>query len=194
MQATGGASLTGDARQSTAGGRRRVGVLASVAVTVLALDQIAKIMAVAWLRDGQVVELVDGILRMRLVRNPGAAFSFATDLTIVLTAVAATVVVVIMRMSRRLTSAWWAVALGGLLGGALGNLTDRILREPAPLRGHVIDFLELPNWPVFNLADSAIVGSAVLVAWLSLRGVTYDGSSPPTHRSDGSEGPERVDP
>jgi signal peptidase II len=194
MQATGGASLTGDARQSTAGGRRRVGVLASVAVTVFALDQITKIMAVAWLQDGQVVEVVDGILRLRLVRNPGAAFSFATDITIVLTAVAATVVVVIMRLSRRLTSAWWAVALGGLLGGALGNLTDRILREPAPLRGHVIDFLELPNWPVFNLADSAIVGSAVLVAWLSLRGVTYDGSPPPAHRSDGSEGPERVEP
>ncbi|HET6728511.1 MAG TPA: signal peptidase II [Jiangellaceae bacterium] len=194
MQATGGASLTRDARQGTAGGRRRVGVLASVAVTVFALDQITKIMAVAWLQDGQVVEVVDGILRLRLVRNPGAAFSFATDITIVLTAVAATVVVVIMRLSRRLTSAWWAVALGGLLGGALGNLTDRILREPAPLRGHVIDFLELPNWPVFNLADSAIVGSAVLVAWLSLRGVTYDGSSPPAHRSDGSDGPERVEP
>ena len=194
MQATGGASLTGDARQSTAGGRRRVGVLAAVAVSVFALDQVTKIMAVAWLRDGQVVEVVDGILRLRLVRNPGAAFSFATDLTIVLTAVAATVVVVIMRLSRRLTSPSWAVALGGLLGGALGNLTDRILREPAPFRGHVIDFLELPNWPVFNVADSAIVGSAVLVAWLSVRGVTYDGSSPPAHRPDGSEGPERVEP
>jgi signal peptidase II len=194
MQATGGASLTGDVRQSTAGGRRRVGVLAAVAVSVFALDQVTKIMAVAWLRDGQVVEVVDGILRLRLVRNPGAAFSFATDLTIVLTAVAATVVVVIMRLSRRLTSPSWAVALGGLLGGALGNLTDRIFREPAPFRGHVIDFLELPNWPVFNVADSAIVGSAVLVAWLSVRGVTYDGSSPPAHRPDGSEGPERVEP
>jgi signal peptidase II len=194
MQATGGASLTGDVRQSTAGGRRRVGVLAAVAVSVFALDQVTKIMAVAWLRDGQIVEVVDGILRLRLVRNPGAAFSFATDLTIVLTAVAATVVVVIMRLSRRLTSPSWAVALGGLLGGALGNLTDRILREPAPFRGHVIDFLELPNWPVFNVADSAIVGSAVLVAWLSVRGVTYDGSSPPAHGPDGSEGPERVEP
>jgi signal peptidase II len=193
MQAAGGASLTGDVRQSTAGGRRRVGVLAAVAVSVFALDQVTKIMAVAWLRDGQVVEVVDGILRLRLVRNPGAAFSFATDLTIVLTAVAGAVVVVIMRLSRRLTSPSWAVALGGLLGGALGNLTDRILREPAPFRGHVIDFLELPNWPVFNVADSAIVGSAVLVAWLSLRGVTYDGS-PPARRSDGSEGPERVEP
>ena len=191
MQAAGGASLTGDAEQDTTG--RRVGVLVGVAAVVFALDQLAKIMAVAWLAEGQVVDVIDGILQLRLVRNPGAAFSFATDLTIVLTAVAATVVVVIMRLSRRLTSTSWAVALGGLLGGALGNLTDRILREPAPLRGHVIDFLELPNWPVFNLADSAIVGSAVLVAWLSLRGVSFDGS-PPARRTDGSEGPERVEP
>ncbi|MGH8823207.1 MAG: signal peptidase II [Jiangellaceae bacterium] len=195
MQATGGTSLTGDAEQSTAGGRRRVGVLLAVAALVFTLDQAAKVMAVAWLRDGQVVEVVDGILRLRLVRNPGAAFSFATDLTIVLTAVAATVVVVILRLSRRLTSTAWAVALGGLLGGALGNLTDRIFREPAPFRGHVIDFLELPNWPVFNLADSAIVGSAVLVAWLSLRGITYDGPRGPDDRSDdGSGGPQRVEP
>jgi signal peptidase II len=194
MQAAGGASLTRDARRSTAGGRRQVGVLLAVAATVLVLDQVAKIMAVAWLRNGRVVEVVDGILQLRLVRNPGAAFSFATDLTIVLTAIAATVVVVIMRLSRRLTSTPWAVALGGLLGGALGNLTDRVLREPGPLRGHVIDFLELPNFPVFNLADSAIVGSAVLVAWLSLRGVSYDGSAPKSESGGGPEGPGRVEP
>ncbi|HMG29266.1 MAG TPA: signal peptidase II [Jiangellaceae bacterium] len=195
MQATGGASLTGDAQQSTAEGRRRVGVLLAVAAVVLALDQLSKILAVARLTDGRVVEVLDGILQLRLVRNPGAAFSFATDMTVVLTVVAAAVVVVILRLSRRLTSVPWAVALGGLLGGALGNLTDRALREPAPLRGHVIDFLELPNFPVFNLADSAIVGSAILVAWLSLRGVTYDGSLPPGDRpDDGSvSGPERVD-
>jgi signal peptidase II len=90
--------------------------------------------------------------------------------------------VVILRLSRRLTSVPWAIALGGLLGGAVGNLLDRVMREPAPLRGHVVDFLELTHWPVFNLADSVIVGSAVLMAWLSLRGVSYDGSGP--DRSD----------
>jgi signal peptidase II len=144
---------------------------------VLILDQVTKVMAVAWLREGRVVEVVDGFLQLRLVRNPGAAFSVATDMTIVLTAVAVTVVVVILRASRRLTSRPWAVALGGLLGGALGNLVDRMLREPAPLHGHVVDFVELPNWPVFNVADSAIVGSAALVALLSLWGITYDGSA-----------------
>lgn len=182
MQATRGASLTRDADEGNAGGRRRVGVLLAVATTVVLLDQISKIMAVAWLDDGRVVELVDGVLQLRLVRNAGAAFSVATNMTVVLALVATVVVVVILRISRRLRSGPWALALGCLLGGAVGNLVDRVFREPAPLRGHVVDFLELTHWPVFNLADSVIVGSAVLMAWLSLRGVSYDGSGP--DRSD----------
>lgn len=178
MQATGGASLTGDAATQTTGGRRRVGVLLAVAAFVVMLDQISKIAAVAWLREGAVIEVIDGILELRLVRNPGAAFSFATGMTGLFTAVAVAVIVVILRLSSRVTSLPWAVAFGGLLGGAIGNLIDRVLREPAPFRGHVVDFLELPNWPVFNLADSVIVASAVLMAWLSLRGVAFDGAPP----------------
>jgi signal peptidase II len=178
MQTTGGASLTGDATTQTTGGRRRVGVLLAVAGTVVLLDQVSKVVAVAMLRDGAVVEVIDGLLELRLVRNPGAAFSFATGMTGVFTAIAVAVIVVILRLSRRVTSLPWAVAFGGLLGGAVGNLIDRVLREPAPFRGHVVDFLELPNWPVFNLADSVIVASAVLIAWLSLRGVAYDGAEP----------------
>ena len=182
MQAAGGASLTGDASTQPVQGRRRVGVLLAVAATVIVLDQISKIIAVASLQDGTVVEVIDGIFQLRLVRNAGAAFSLATGLTVVFTAIAVVVIVVILRLSRRLTSVPWAIALGGLLGGAVGNLLDRVMREPAPLRGHVVDFLELTHWPVFNLADSVIVGSAVLMAWLSLRGVSYDGSGP--DRSD----------
>ncbi len=177
MQAAGGASLTGDVRTQPTEGRR-VGVLFAVAATVILLDQLSKIIAVASLQDGTVVEVIDGVLQLRLVRNPGAAFSFATGMTFVFTAIAAVVIVVILRLSRKVTSLPWAVALGGLLGGAIGNLIDRVVRSPAPLQGHVVDFLELPHWPVFNLADSVIVGSAVLMAWLSLRGVTYDGSGP----------------
>lgn len=188
MQATGGASLTRDADQSNAGGRRRVGVLIAVAATVLVLDQVTKILAVAWLGDGRTVEVVGGALQLRLVRNPGAAFSLATDMTIVLAVVATAVVAVILRISRRLRSVPWAVALGGLLGGAVGNLVDRVFREPAPLRGHVVDFLEFPNWPVFNLADSAIVGAAALVVLLSLRGVTYDGTGAVKPAGDPPEG------
>jgi signal peptidase II len=178
MQAAGGASLTGDASTQPTVGRRRVGVLFAVAATVIVLDQISKVIAVAVLQDGTVVGVIDGVLQLRLVRNPGAAFSFATGMTAVFTAIAVVVIVVILRLSRKVTSLPWAVAFGGLLGGAIGNLIDRVLREPAPLRGHVVDFLELPHWPVFNLADSVIVGSAVLMAWLSLRGVTYDDSGP----------------
>jgi signal peptidase II len=178
MQTTGGASLTGDAATQPTGGRRRVGVLLAVAALVVLLDQISKIAAVALLREGAVIEVIDGILELRLVRNPGAAFSFATGMTGLFTAVAVAVIVVILRLSTRVTSLPWAVAFGGLLGGAIGNLIDRVLREPALFRGHVVDFLELPNWPVFNLADSVIVASAVLMAWLSLRGVAYDGASP----------------
>jgi len=154
-----------------------------VAAVVVLLDQISKILAVAALHDGDIVEVIDGILELRLVRNPGAAFSFATEMTGLFTAIALAVIVVILRLSRRVTSLPWAVALGILLGGAVGNLLDRVFREPAPFRGHVVDFLELPNWPVFNLADSMIVISAVAMAWLSLRGVTYDGAPP--GREDG---------
>ena len=87
-----------------------------------------------------------------------------------------TVVVVILRLSRRLRSTPWAVALGLVLGGAVGNLVDRIFRAPGLGRGHVVDFLELPHWPVFNLADSAIVTAAVLMVLLSARGLSYDGT------------------
>jgi signal peptidase II len=196
MQATRGASLTRDADEGNAGGRRRVGVLLAVATTVVLLDQISKIMAVAWLDDRGVVEVVNGVLQLRLVRNPGAAFSVATNMTVVLALVATVVVVVILRISRRLRSGPWALALGCLLGGAVGNLIDRVFREPAPLRGHVVDFLELPNWPVFNMADAAIVGAAVLVVLLTLRGVAFDGSSAAKHGDppDGSSpeaGPEQ---
>ena len=97
----------------------------------------------------------------------------AQGLTIVFTCVALGVVVVILRVARRLQSGWWAVALGLVLGGALGNLLDRLLRSPGPGRGHVVDFLELPRWPVFNLADSAIVVAAVLMVGLTARGVPH---------------------
>jgi len=109
-------------------------------------------------------------------RNPGAAFSIAGGATVLFTLVAAVVVAVIVRTATRLTSTPWAVALGLLLGGALGNLTDRLLRDPGPLRGHVVDFVDLQwhgrsVWPVFNLADSAIVVGGLLAFYLSWRKV-----------------------
>ncbi len=146
-----------------------------VAASVLLLDQVSKMIALDRLGDGRVVDVIDGVLRLRLVRNPGAAFGLGGDFTVVLAVLMIAVIVVILTMSRRLGSVPWAVALGGMLGGAFGNLADRIFRAPGPLRGHVIDFLELPNWPVFNLADSAIVGGAALIVILSVRGIAHDG-------------------
>lgn len=178
MQAARGASLSDADTQTDQTGRRprRIGILLVVAAMVYALDQVTKIVAVQQLTGRMPVEVVGDILTLRLVRNPGAAFGIAGGATVVFTVVAMIVAVAILRTARNLGSGWWAVALGMLLGGAVGNLTDRVLRDPAPLRGHVVDFLELPNWPVFNVADMAIVGGAALIVALTLRGRQLDGS------------------
>ena len=175
VQAARGAPLNGRDPSTPASvgdrGPGRLLLLLAVAGGVLALDVVSKLVAVEELSDREPISLLGGLLTLRLVRNPGAAFGMAQGMTIVFTCVAVAVVVVILRLARRLTSAWWAVALGLVLGGALGNLTDRLLRSPGPGRGHVVDFLELPRWPVFNLADSAIVVAGVLMVVLSARGV-----------------------
>jgi signal peptidase II len=152
-----------------------------IAVAVLALDVVTKVVAVAQLEDRAPVEILDGLVYLQLVRNPGAAFSLATGYTWVLTIVAIAVVVVIVRVARRLRSTGWAVALGLVLGGALGNLTDRLFRSPGPLHGHVVDIVSLlaPDgrvWPVFNLADSSIVSGGVLLVLLALLGRELDGT------------------
>ena len=141
---------------------------------MILVDRVTKIWAVDALADGRVIVLVDPWWQLRLVYNPGAAFGFAGGYTVVISLVAMAVVVAILRMSRRLTNIWWAVALGGILGGALGNLIDRMTQEPAAFRGFVIDFIEWPGFPVWNLADAAIVGSVALVVVLSLRNIPYD--------------------
>jgi signal peptidase II len=97
-------------------------------------------------------------------------------MTWIFTVVATAVAITIVRVSRKLGSVGWSVALGLLLGGALGNLSDRLFRAPGFAVGHVVDFLELPYWPVFNVADSCIVSSALLIALLGLRGIAIDGS------------------
>jgi signal peptidase II len=176
MQRARGASLTSDANNTQTTGRRRIGVLVIVAALVAGLDQVTKVIAVEALGDGRVISIIGDVLQLRLVRNPGAAFGIGTNLTVFLAVVMIAVIIVILRMSRRLANLPWAIGLGGLLGGAIGNFSDRLLREPGPLRGHVIDFLELPHWPVFNVADSAIVGGAAVIAFLSLRGIAHDGS------------------
>jgi signal peptidase II len=155
---------------------RRIGVLVAVAVLVFALDIISKAIVVAELTDRPPVRLLGGLLTLRVTRNSGAAFSIGTGMTIIFTLIAAGVVVAILRTARRLRSLPWAISLGLLLGGATGNLIDRLLRAPAPLRGHVVDWIELPHWPVFNVADSAIVCGGVLAVLLAGRGLQLDGT------------------
>jgi signal peptidase II len=183
MQTTRGTSLN-DAtnHESGAGGSagsprpRRVGVLITVALTALALDVATKIVVVATLQDREPIELLGGLLTLRETRNSGAAFSIGTGYTVVFTLIACGVVIAILRTARNLRSVPWAVCLGLLLGGAVGNLIDRMLRDPAPLKGHVVDWIEVPNWPVFNLADSAIVCGGVLAVLLAARGLQIDGT------------------
>ena len=149
-----------------------------LAVLVLVVDQVTKAWALHALADGLRRPVVDGLLGLQLVFNPGAALSIATGMTWVLTIIAATVVVVVARVSRRLGSTGWALAFGLLLGGAVGNLVDRLLRAPGPARGHVVDFIAYGHLFVGNVADVAIVVAAVLVVLQTLRGVQMDGGRP----------------
>ncbi len=169
-----GASVA--AAQPARASRRRVGALLAVAVAVLAADIVSKAIVVARLAGRPPVRLLDGFLTLIVSRNPGAAFSIGPSLTIVFSAIAVGVIVFILRTSRRIRSLGWAISLGLLLGGATGNLIDRLLRSPGPLRGHVVDWIMLPHWPVFNLADSSIVCGGVLAVLLAMRGVHIDGS------------------
>ncbi|CAA9360580.1 MAG: Lipoprotein signal peptidase [uncultured Nocardioidaceae bacterium] len=174
MQAEGGASLShGDADQRTS--RRPLGIFFGVAATAYLLDIGTKVLAVDRLEGEPPVPVIGEVLQLTLVRNPGAAFSTGTSYTLVLSLVAVAAVVVVLFLARRLNDRLWAVGLGCLLGGVLGNLTDRIFREPGFLRGHVIDFLQLPNWPVFNIADMCINAAAVVIILQAFRGVSHTG-------------------
>ncbi|GAA1920007.1 signal peptidase II [Streptomyces sodiiphilus] len=157
-------------------GRRRIAALASVAAVAYILDLVSKIMVVEWLEGRSPVPVIGDWLRFEAVRNGGAAFGIGEALTIVFTVIAAVVAVVIIRLARKLYSTPWAIALGLLLGGALGNLTDRVFRAPGALQGHVVDFIAPKYFAVFNLADSAIVCGGILIVILSFRGLDPDGT------------------
>lgn len=163
------------------GSRSRVGLLAAIAVLVLIADIVTKTIAVAQLEGHPPVRILGGLIYLQLLRNAGAAFSLATGYTWILTVIAIAVVIVIVRVARRLRSTGWAVALGLVLGGALGNLTDRIFRAPGPMRGHVVDMVSpfAPNgeaFAVFNLADAAITCGGILLVLLALLGRDLEGA------------------
>ncbi|MFD1813021.1 signal peptidase II [Rhodococcus gannanensis] len=154
----------------------RMRMLVVIAATVLGLDLVTKVAAVHFIEPGNPIEIVGDFVTLKLIRNPGAAFSMATGMTWLLTLVAIAVVIGVIKIGRTLRSPWWALGLGLVLGGALGNLIDRLFRAPGPLQGHVVDFVSVGWWPVFNVADSGVVCGAILLVALTLFGLNPDGT------------------
>jgi signal peptidase II len=165
----------GSGASETVSGRRAAPLAFAVALVALVLDVVSKQVAVRELTGRPPVEVVGDLLQLNLVRNPGAAFSTGASLTPLISAVAAVATLVVIYYAVRVRHRGWAVALGLLLAGVSGNLVDRLFRAPGPFRGHVVDFLALPNWPVFNVADICIDVAGALFVLLLLRGVRLDG-------------------
>lgn len=139
--------------------------------TVVVIDQATKVWAEAALGNGERIGLLGDFLGLRLVYNAGAALSIGSGYTIILTTIAVVVTGLIVRYAQRLTSRWWQVVAALALGGAVGNLIDRLFRPPGFAVGHVVDFIDYNGWFVGNVADIAIVGAALAVVGLSLRGI-----------------------
>jgi signal peptidase II len=150
----------------------------SIAVVAWLTDLVTKVIAQRELADRGPVDVIGSLLRLNLTRNAGAAFSTGRSLTPLISLFAVAALVVVLVLALRVRTSGWAWALGLLLAGITGNLTDRLFREPGPLRGHVIDFLQLPHWPIFNVADICINVAAALIVVQSLRGVPLRGRDP----------------
>ena len=183
MQAARGASLSPEPVPDGAVGsasqghrhRRALAILAAAALTAYGVDLVTKLVAVERLTPGRPVDLLGPVLRLNLTRNPGAAFSTGTSFTLLITLGAIAAVVVIAYVARRVADPCWAAGLGLLLAGVAGNLTDRVFRAPGVLRGYVVDFLELPHWPVFNVADVCIDVAVAVIVVQVWRGIKVDG-------------------
>ncbi|MBO1755267.1 signal peptidase II [Allobranchiibius sp. CTAmp26] len=191
MQTEAGTPLTTSAGPRRTPTRTRLlGLLGSVALLGYLLDQGTKAWASGSLDPARPRELLGPVLKLHLTRNAGAAFSMATNATWVLTIIAIIVIVATVFAARRIGSRAWAVALGLLLAGAFGNLTDRFVRAPQGGQGHVVDFLELPHWPIFNVADMCVVSAAALIALLAIRGIGIDGrrAGTPDDAADSADG------
>ena len=143
-----------------------------IAWAIWLIDFATKTWALSNLDSRNPIKIIGSFLQLTLVKNSGAAFSFAQGATIIFSAFACVVVAAIAYYAPKITSKGWSVVLGLALGGILGNLSDRIFREPGFFTGHVIDWIELPNWPVFNIADSAIVVAASIAVVLSIKNIS----------------------
>ncbi|MEP7090758.1 MAG: signal peptidase II [Nocardioidaceae bacterium] len=183
MQAARGASLNpsdpvhpGADRSRRRGTRSRsLALFATIALLGYALDLTTKTLAVSGLTGQPARHVIGSFVTLDLARNPGAAFSTGTSYTVALSCVAIGAACAVLWVARRLGSIGWALALGFLLAGILGNLTDRVFRAPGVLRGQVVDFVALPHWPIFNVADMCINVAAVLIVIQAVRGITVAG-------------------
>ena len=146
--------------------------LASTALIVFLVDYATKAWALSSL-DSTSRPFIGKLLQFKLAKNSGAAFSLASSGTIFLSGFAIAMIFVILYFGTKVFSKPWAIAMGLALGGVLGNLSDRIFRPPYRLQGEVIDFLELPHWPIFNIADCAVVSAAILIGYLNLKNVPF---------------------
>ncbi|MFJ6385656.1 signal peptidase II [Kitasatospora sp. NPDC092039] len=168
---------------------RRLGTMTAVALALLASDFITKQIALTNFSRTDPTETLGGLLKFTLVFNSGGAFSIGEGVTWFFTTVKILVIVLMLVMSPRIRTPLWAVSFGLVIAGAAGNLIDRLFRAPSPLEGRVVDWIQLPHWPVFNLADCGVVCGSALVMWASTRGIRLDGtlaSTAPTE-PDGTE-------
>jgi len=173
--------LTDDASKPEPTARRKwrpamLWLFAGFAAFAYTFDQLTKLWVTSTMTEGERIPVLPPVLHWYYIRNSGAAFSIGENVTWIFTIVMAAVSVAILFQLRRLGSAWWALSLGLLLGGALGNLTDRLFREPSFAMGHVVDFIQLPNFAIFNIADSAVVSGVAIICLLTLRGIGLDGT------------------
>jgi signal peptidase II len=186
---------TSDAANQAAATHTRIWTLLLTAVIAVGADLVSKVLIVANVPpEHRPIRVLGGLLYIEQARNSGAAFSVGTGATVILTAISVVVVIVIVRAARRMTSPAWAVSLGLVLGGALGNLTDRFFRAPGVGKGHVVDWISVfgpdgQRWPIFNLADSAIVVGGAVAVLLSLRGVDFNGSRNPMESDEDADEP-----
>lgn len=156
---------------------RLLALLGGLALGILIVDQVTKTIVIATMYEGQRIVVIPNVLQLIFVRNPGAAFSMASGQTWIFSILAVVVTAVIITVARKIKSRAWAVVFGLILGGTLGNLADRLFREPGFGVGHVIDFINMP-WlmpAIFNVADIAISAAAVMFILLIVLGVGLDG-------------------
>lgn len=177
-------TLVSPEQPSSPARRGLIVTFAVVATVVVVADQASKAAVMSSLTFGHPVVVIPGWLQFRLLRNADAAFNLSFGATWVFTLISFVVSLVIIRASRRLGSRAWAVALGLMLGGAVGNLVDRLTRDPGFGRGHVVDFIEylrfpFMQFPVFNVADSCVVSAAVLLAVLGVLDIPLAGRGVP---------------